>query len=134
MGIEVHLTSHGYPDYYPPNAYVLWIFQYAVGQDSTESVYQISFGYLYFGSDDFLRIGSGSDSNNSTGDLVSFGDYYSGYPDDFFLPAGDMFVEFDADSNSERQGFELWISVQNVSGTFKLRIFFCAVRNILFYI
>ena len=117
--MEVHLTSHGYPDYYPPNAYVLWTLQYAIGQDPTDIVYQISFGYLYFGSNDFLRISSRSDFDNSTGHIVSFGDYYSGYPDDVFLPGGDMFIEFDADSYSERWGFQLWISAHNFSGTFK---------------
>lgn len=113
--MNISLTSHNYGRHYPANAYVLWTFHYEVGQDTTDIVYQVSFGYISFGSSDFLRIGSGSQPNNSESS-VTYGNHYYGSPNDFSLPAGDMFVEFDADSYGESGGFQLYIAVRNVSG------------------
>ena len=111
----ITLTSHNYPNYYPRNAYVLWIFQYNM-EDTTDIVYLISFDQLYIDSNDYLRIGSGSDPRNSTGSFKSYGNYYYGYPSNFYIPAGDMFVEFDADSRYHGRGFLLNITVRKFTG------------------
>ena len=48
--------------------------------------------------------------------MVQYGDYYTGRPGDLILAAGDIFIEFDADDYAEWQGFQLQISVRNISG------------------
>lgn len=116
VGMEVFLKSHNYPSYYPPNAYVIWTFSVASGQNTNDSLFHIDFGYVNLGSGDVLRIGSGSDPHNYSTYFASFGHYYSGYPDDIFIDPVDMFVEFEADSYSQRTGFAVEIAMINVTG------------------
>ena len=110
MGDHIQLSSHGYPNYYPANAYVLWTFQYASDMDSTDVVYVITFVDVSLGSYDYLTIGSNSSL------IVSYGNDYSGRPDDLLLEAGDIFVEFYANSDSQDTGFQFEIKVEYMPG------------------
>ena len=116
VGYEVLLPSHGYPNNYPSDAYVLWTFRYAPGIDSTDIMYQISFGYLQIGSNDYLTVGYGWDPKNATASIISYGYSYGLYPPDIFTAATNLFVEFDASSSYEAEGFQLTLSVRNISG------------------
>ena len=116
LGTEVQLSSHEYPNYYPPYAYVLWTFQYADSTVSSDLRYRVTFGYVHIQSYDHLKVGTGWDPNNYNSNITSFYGYYSGYPSDLVLPAGDMFVEFYANSYYEGQGFQLEMSVLNITG------------------
>ena len=80
--------------------------------NTTDRVYFISFGYVYLGSYAILKVGSGWDTNSA---LKEVRGSYSGYPDDLYIPAGNMFIEFDA-SIYARTGFNLHISVRNITG------------------
>ena len=111
LGDQVRLTSHDYPNYYPPDAYVRWTFHYADWLDSADVIYRIAFGTISLGSRDYLTIGS----NTTT--FVSYGNYYRGQPDDVLLQASAIFVEFDADSYDQATGFELNIAVEYMTGT-----------------
>ena len=120
IGEQIQLTSHNYPSYYYPDyAYVLWTFQYSPGEDTTDIGYVISFGYVGIGYYDYLRVGRGWDPNNATAVIYSQGDYYYGELDDLVIAAGDIFVEFEADSYSESFGFQLNMTVQNISGIYE---------------
>ena len=91
--------------------------QQRIRSDIREIYYQITFGYLNLGSYDYLKAGQGLIPHNATGTVVSYGHYYNGNPPDLLLEAaGDMFVEFDANSYSQRSGFQLEIMVQNITG------------------
>ena len=109
--------------YYPNDAYVLWTFyyhDYETGQDITDIVYQIVFDSVYLGQSDFLRIGSGWDPDKTSAVIAMYGsddDWYWDTPDDLFIDAGKMFVEFDADSTEQWRGFSVTITVRNVTGT-----------------
>ena len=118
VGSEVLLPSHGYPNNYPSDAYVLWTFQYASGIDSNDIMYQISFGYLQISSNDYLTVGYGWNPNNATTYIISYGYSYNGLPPDIFTAATKLFVEFDASSSNEAEGFQLTLSVRNISGMF----------------
>ena len=113
----MNITSHNYPYYYPDDAYVLWTFQYESGAESTGIIYRLTFGYVYLGYNDYLHVGTGWDPNNTISIIASLYGYYSGYPTDVSIPAGKMFVEFDADSYSETSGFRIIIGTWNISGT-----------------
>ena len=117
LGMDITLSSHNYPGYYPDDAYVLWLFQYEEGLDTTNIIYVITFnGYVRIDYNDYLKIGYGSDPDNSSSIVASYGDYYSGIPNDIYLNAGDIFIEFDADSYAEWSGFQIQLSVWNSSG------------------
>ena len=116
LGVQIQLESHNYPSYYPDYAYVLWTFQYLPGEDTIDIGYVISFGYVYIGYYDYLRVGRRWDPNSGTEIIFSIGDYYYGYPDNLVLEAGDMFIEFEADSYSEGTGFQLEVNVRNITG------------------
>ena len=76
--------------------------------------YFISFGYVYLSNYAILKVGSGWDTSNA---LKEIRGWYSGYPGDLYNPAGNMFIEFDADSYSyTRTGFNLHISARNITG------------------
>ena len=118
LGDEVLLPSHGYPNNYPNDAYVLWTFQYAPGEDSTNIVYQISFGYLRISSHDYLIIGYGWDPRNTTALVILYGDNYYDSPRDYLVSAGNSFVEFDTSQQyTESNGFRLTLAVRNITGT-----------------
>ena len=113
---EVFLPSHGYPNNYPSDAYVLWTFVRAYGEESTDIVYEISFGYVRIDYHDYLKIGYGWDPNNATALIISYGDGYYGNPSDIFVSATKIFAEFDATSSYEDSGFQLRLSLRNISG------------------
>ena len=116
LGSRVFLPSHEHPRYYPRNAYVLWTLHYTPGEDITDIVYQISFGYVRISLDDFLTIGYGWNPNNTSALITSYGHSYFGFPEDLFVPADDIFVEFKASHIHQAEGFELEITVRNISG------------------
>ena len=118
LGTEVELPSHNYPGYYPDDAYVLWTFQPASSGDNTDIVfiYHVEFGYVQIGYYDYLKVGYGWNPVNTSAILASYGNYYFGYPADLYIPATDIFVEFDADDYNERTGFELKLGVFSLSG------------------
>ena len=117
LGTEVQLSSHNYPSYYPSYAYVLWTFRYS-DLPTSDIRYQFDFGYVYLGSSDTLKVGSGWNPDNSSTTFARFYGYYSGYPTNLLIPVGNVHVEFDANSYSERQGFQIQISVRNISGIY----------------
>ena len=112
-GMLLHLTSHRYPSYYPPDAYVLWTFQLA--SYAQDIVYHISFRHFYISDGDFLKIGSGWDPGDSLSAIVVYQHYY-GYPSDNVIQTDRIFIEFDADYRYEWTGFNLSVNVQNTSG------------------
>ena len=109
------LQSHQYSSNYPPNASVLWTFQYAAGEDPTNVFYQVSFGRVYLGYGDNLIVGTGLSPDNSTLSFAFTG-YYNGYPRSRFYEAGHFFASFESDSYYERQGFRITLTVRNISG------------------
>ena len=122
IGTTVNLTSHNYPNYYPPSAYVLWTFQYAGSTDSSDIRYRISFGYIYISDYDYLKVGPGWDPDDYSLNITTIYGYFDGYYDDVLLPAGNMFVEFYSYSDYYTgQGFHLMIRVQNLTGTLSTR-------------
>ena len=113
------IASHNYPDYYPPNAYVLWTFHYDSGSlDNFDIGYYIKFGTVYLESGEYLKIGFGWDPHNYAKEIASYGGYYQDttvYPDSLVVEAEDMYIEFEADSFGELLGFEVEIRMLNLS-------------------
>ena len=105
------MTSHGYPNYYPANAYVQWTFHYASGSNSTDAVYYITFWDVSLGYSDYLTIGP-----DSSDPIVSYGNYYSSQPNDLIIEVGNLSVEFSSDSYSQDTGFQLDVNVLYMSG------------------
>ena len=116
IGDEVQLISHNHPAAYSPNAYVLWRFRDDSGSDRDQTVYHVLFGNMYLASGDFLRVGHGWDPSNSSALIVSFGGGYVNRPADLLLNAGNIFFEFDTDSYYQDVGFNISVSVANISG------------------
>ena len=108
LGGNVTLTSHGYPNHYPPSAYVLWTFQYETGQDTAGIKYQIVFKHFDLGANDLLTVGPGwNPTSTDEENHALFGAYMyvsEERPDDIFLEAGDIFIEFNATSYEQFQG------------------------------
>ena len=115
-GSEVELPTHSYPMSYPSNSYVLWRLQYQASGYDDEIYYHILFGYLHLGRNDYLVVGSGLKPDNSSTVIAFFGDDFDGHPHDLLIPAEDLFVEFTADSISEKSGFRIMLMVLNISG------------------
>ena len=115
--MDIYLISHNYPDYYPSNAYVLWTFQYASGNEKTDIWYQFQFGHVYLDYEDYLTLGYGSDPGNATTIIATFEDYY-GYPADLFIEPENIYVEFKTDYYIYQQasGFKLNLIVRYISG------------------
>ena len=112
------ISSHNYPDYYPPKAYILWTFHYDSGSSNNSDIgYYIRFGIVYLGSGDYLRVGYGWDPNDYSEEIASYGNYSEAtvYPDSLVVEAEDVYIEFEADSYGELLGFELEIKVLNAS-------------------
>ena len=107
----IHLTSHNHPNYYPADAYVLWTFHC-----QTNKLVTVSFGYVHIGSNDYLRLGTGWDPSDNAATIVTYHGYYSGYPPDLTVFSEEMYVEFNADSYSERNGFNITLNVVNATG------------------
>ena len=78
-----------------------------------DRVYVILFSYVYLDYYDILKVGSGHQTNNS---LIEVRGRYTGNPRDLYIPAGNMFVEFDADSSSQYHGFNIQIIVEDSAG------------------
>ena len=117
VGMNVVLASQNHPSYYPPDSYVLWTFQHAIGVDPTGVVYHISYGFVHLGYFTTLIIGAGWDPDNATDIHDSITGYYEGFPQDLSVDAGDMFVEFDYGFHSIwLTGFQLQLTVQDASG------------------
>ena len=116
VGTKVLLPSHNHPGHYPANAYVLWTFQPADGVDINDTVFHIDFGYLRIDLYDYLKVGYGWNANNTSALLASSRDYYYGYPPDLYIPATNIFVEFDAERPYEDSGFELHLTVLRLTG------------------
>ena len=113
IGDQVKLASHGYPNYYPSNAYVHWSFQYSSGRTSHDTAaYRITFKNISLGYGDNLTIGI-----NSTR-VALYDSYYRGRPDDLILEAGNLFVIFNTNSYYEDFGFQLEILVQYMTGMY----------------
>ncbi|XP_072168048.1 ovochymase-like [Diadema setosum] len=117
IGDHIYLPSHNYPDFYPPNAYVLWTFQYASGTNESAAIYQILFGYVSLGSNDYLRVGYGWDPDSST--VRYYGSNYRYYTYPLVMQARDIYVVFESDASEEaRSGFQMELIVYNVSDVF----------------
>ena len=116
MGTLLHLRSHNFSSYYPPNAYVLWTFQLASRDDNL--VYHISYEFIHLESGDFLKIGSGWHRNDSSSTIVTHRGYYDGNPNDLIIMSTKIYVEFDADTYSEDIGFDISVNAQNISGEY----------------
>ena len=110
LGTDVLLPSHNYPNYYPHHAYVLWTFQPGIGEDTFGLTYRISFGYVRINDHDYLKIGFGWDPDDVSALIVSYGDYYYGYPNDLDISATKFFIEFSASAYYESNGFRLVLS------------------------
>ena len=117
IGSQVHLPSHGYPDYYPSNAYVLWTFQFTSGVDNSDIVYQLSFGNVRIDYGDYLRIGYGWNPENTSALIITYGHNYIDNPPDLYITATDGYVEFDASPADQEKGFKLSLLVRNITGT-----------------
>ena len=121
LGMDFKLSSHNYPNYYPPNAYVLWTFQYMDGEASADVVYFIRYGYVRLGSYDFFRIGHGWNGSSTSELIFEQRGYFYGLLNYVVIPAGDIFIEFSANSYSEGQGFQFDFQVENASGIHYLK-------------
>ena len=66
-----------------------------------------------------MNIGFGWDPNNASALIITYGHSYIGFPDDIFVPAQNMFVEFESSSSYQAEGFQLDIVVRNISGKIK---------------